>query len=361
MVINITFVICTMRGGGAERVVSVLANHLIKNKKYKINIVTTSGDILDYELDQDINYIPISTKCNLIGLKQLERVLNINSTIKEIKSDVIISFLPTASIYASICKIFKKTNKLIISERMDPNQDPKSFLLRGIRDFFYKFGDGFIFQTDDAKKYFSNKIQYKSKIIFNPLKEDLPIGINEKKNLKIVTALRLEEQKNVKMLINAFEIFVKKSPKYFLEIYGEGSLEEELKEYVKLKELSDKIIFKGFKKDLHGCLLDAQFFVLPSNYEGLSNSMIEAMAIGLPVISTDHPIGGARLFIKNGKNGFLVPVGDHEKLAEKMLFMAQNPEKIKEMSINSLEIRRKLEPKKIFLEWEKFIGEILND
>lgn len=84
--------------------------------------------------------------------------------------------------------------------------------------------------------------------------------------------------------------------------------------------------FEGFRNDVHEKIADATMFVMSSDYEGLSNALLEAMAMGLPCISTDSPPGGARMVIRNGQNGLLVPVGNKEKLMEAMDSIAANAE-----------------------------------
>lgn len=88
-------------------------------------------------------------------------------------------------------------------------------------------------------------------------------------------------------------------------------------------------------------------FVLSSDYEGISNSMIEALAMGIPVISTDCPAGGSRMYIKNNENGILVPVGDKKALAEAMMKLAGNPEFAKQLSVNALKVKEQYALEKI--------------
>ena len=111
-------------------------------------------------------------------------------------------------------------------------------------------------------------------------------------------------------------------------------------------------------KELHSLIKDASCFVLPSDYEGLSNSLIEALAIGIPTISTDHPIGGAKMFIENKKNGILIPVGNEDALVDAMNFIIDNPEKAQMFSQNSQSIREKLAVDAIVQEWICYIKKV---
>ena len=132
-------------------------------------------------------------------------------------------------------------------------------------------------------------------------------------------------------------------------------LETELKQYVFENDLQEKIIFRGNSKQLYQDIADAYGFVLASDYEGISNSMLEAMALGIPTISTDYPSGGARENIVDGYNGILVPVGDAKKMAEAMNVLIESPELAKKISENSVSIRENLYVGKIAGKWIDYL------
>ena len=171
----------------------------------------------------------------------------------------------------------------------------------------------------------------------------------------VVSFGRFEEQKNYKMLIEAFAEFLKKHNDYKLVLYGKGSLETELKKRVTELGINKKVDFAGFCPNVHECILNAAMFVLPSNYEGLSNSMLEAMAIGLPVICTDCPPGGAREYITNKVNGILVPVGNVHKTCEAMCYMAEYEDEANKMGKQASELREKLSSNTVCKLWEQVL------
>lgn len=156
-------------------------------------------------------------------------------------------------------------------------------------------------------------------------------------------------------MINAFAKIAGQFPEYILEIYGDGDLKEILQEQIEELGLHKRIELKGTTSHILEKVYTASLFVLTSDYEGMPNALMEAMAIGVPCISTDCKPGGARDLIKNGENGWIVPRNDIEVLAERMTSVLSCPEQSDRMAKNALEIRRTHSSKKIFDRWENFI------
>lgn len=346
---NICFVIGVLSNGGAERVISVLAKKL-SELGYCVNIITIYGDKNDYVLDNKINIYPIKNKSKNKIFMYFYRLTKLRRTLKHINPDVIISFVAIINIYTMIASTFLKT-KVVLSERNDPYQNPESIILRKIRDLFYNFADVIVFQTEDAKKYFSRAIQNKGVIISNPLKPDLPYWKEQSADKVIITACRLSRQKNLPLLINSFSDLVKEFPQYKLKIFGIGSMKENLQELINTLQLNDKVELPGFSKGIHDEMSKAAMFVISSDYEGISNSMLEALAIGVPVVSTDSPIGGARMFIKSNKNGILTKVGDRVELYNAMKHVLSNQSFAMQLSHEARKIREQLSQDKIIEEW----------
>lgn len=282
------------------------------------------------------------------------RLKKIRNAVKKLSPDVVISFMSETNI--DVCfALFGMSIPIIVSERNDPKIDPQSKIKQIMRKIAYIKPKGFVFQTPDAQAYFSKKIQKKSKVVLNPLTGTLPDPFKDEREKRIVAVGRLNKQKNFPMLIDAFSEFVKNHPEYVLEIYGEGVLGEQLKKYIDRKNLTDKVILKGFCKDVHEKILSAEMFVMSSDFEGMPNALLEALAIGLPCISTDCPCGGPRMLIKSYENGILVPIKDSEKMLEAMEFMVNNPDKAREMSINAVNVRKRADVDTITKEWLEFV------
>ena len=152
------------------------------------------------------------------------------------------------------------------------------------------------------------------------------------------------------MLLKAFARFHKKYPEYSLHIYGKGEMLEELQKEAQRLQIDAAVVWEGFRKDVLSCIRSAGMYVLPSNYEGISNALLEAMAIGLPVISTDCPIGGSKMCIQDGKNGLLVP--------EAMVRLAKEREYEDALGKEAANIRSSFSEETISQKWLDELSEI---
>ncbi|RDZ14688.1 glycosyltransferase [Priestia megaterium] len=355
---KIMFVIGVLSNGGAERVISTLSKEM-SNQGYEVSIVTIFGDNNNYVDDKRIKLYPIKQSYRNKVLRGLTIVRKTRRLIKKKNPDMIVSFDATINIY-TILSCMGIKNKLVVSERNDPYQNPTNKQVRKARDILYRFCNGFVFQTEDAKKYFMPDVQEKGTIIPNPIMPDLPYWEEGSHDKTIITASRLTGQKNLPMLIDAYINVSRRFPDYKLKIFGVGELREKLIDRVRELNLQDRVFFPGFSKDIHNEIKKSHLFVISSNYEGISNSMLEALAIGIPVISTDSPIGGAKMFIKDKENGILTRVGDTNQLSEAMIQILSNPKFAIKLSTEARKVREELHPTTISNRWIAYLREIYN-
>ena len=175
----------------------------------------------------------------------------------------------------------------------------------------------------------------------------------------IVAAGRLDENKNHAMLIHAFSRIAGEYPNMQLVIYGEGELREQLTKLIKEKELEERISLPGSIDNVADEIGRAKIFALTSNTEGMPNTVIEAMVLGTPVISTDCPCGGPAMLINDGENGLLVPVGDAYALADAMRKLLADEGLAQKISENALKLADELDPEKVDREWMEYLFERL--
>lgn len=345
---KIFFITNGLSGGGAERVMSLVANYL-DNNGYEVSFIMLKNYTEAYKLNDTIKkyYKSNENRKDFVG-----DIMYIRSFMKKENDSIFVSFFTRQSLYTIIAAI-GTNNKVIVSERNDPRITVSGKAEEKLRKILYdsRKCERVIFQTQGAKEFFNKKIQNKGSIILNPLKEDLPICNEMQKKKKIVAIGRLNSQKNYPLMIKAFKKFSEKYDDYSLHIYGKGELENDLKQLTSQLKIENKVVFEGFKKNIHKEIQDAAMFIISSDYEGLSNALLEAMGMGLPCISTDSPPGGARMVINNNENGILVPVGDEIELYKAMLKISGDKKFANKIAKNALSIRERLNTNKICEEW----------
>lgn len=336
--------------GGAERVLVELANEWIKSG-YSVTIVQTVPEMFS-------NCYNISTKARFINFKRgRNRFLNIIKsvyfmikTMNAHKNATVIVFTKATMYIVAIASFFTK-NRLVVSERNDPEKSPELKSRRFLRDLIFRKADACVFQTPNAMDYFPVEVRKKSVIIPNPINPDLPLVNREKREKRIISACRLDSQKNVPMMILAFKKLQVFYPEYTLYIYGRGPLENDIRRLIKQEQLEEKIILPGFSDNIYNEMNKSAMFILSSDYEGISNSVLEALAMGLPTVVTDWPSGGARMIIKNDYNGILVPVGDVDAMFEGMKKILDDEAFSKKLSENAENIRNSYPVEIIAQKW----------
>ena len=353
---KILFVIEQLNGGGAERVTALLASELSNREGIEVFLCKYYSTEDEYE-----NSSRVTQFCNQTHYaeKYKEIICNYrytNHILKVVHPDVVISLsMYKANIPLAFGNI-RRPFKLVLSERNDPSRLPSKMYLKKLRDISYMLADGIVFQTEDAQRYFNEKL--KSVVIPNPV--NIPDGVAYTANREkyIINCSRLNEQKNLPMLIKAFSMISHAYPDYTLRIYGNGPDKASLINLIDKLELSDKIQLCGYDKNILDKISKASIYVSSSDYEGISNSMIEALALGTPTICTDCPIGGARLMIKHGENGLLVKVGDIDGLAKAMNTMLSDYQAALLMGKRAINIREDFSITKIASMWLRFFDTI---
>ena len=307
---KLIIVLGSMGRGGAERVISYVSEYFAL-KNWKVWIVLLLSNKVEYSLHENVCVVDLSGTTESRWKRLPFWLINLRKIVNEVQPDSILSFAARINVIVQIaCMGLKK--KIIVSERNDPYSDGRSAMVDLLTSWLYPKADGVVFQTKRAASYFKNIELHNAHIIPNPISVECKAG--ETKRGKIVTVGRLTAQKNQKMLIDAFVDIKKIHPFAELHIFGEGELREVLSKQIAEYGLMDSVFLRGNVKDIHRQILDAEIFVLSSDYEGLSNALLEAMMMGLPCVSTN--CAGADEYIINEKNGLLINVGSREEMKE---------------------------------------------
>lgn len=345
-----------LSGGGSERVVCNLANYLI-NHNHNVDIITMSDDAASYELSNKVNRIILlsqSERRNQI-YNSLLRIKRLRAYMRNTDTEEYLVMLPTTIVLLLLMRR-NTTAPIIVSERADPNRISR--IIQVVLKKLVKFAAGFVFQTEDARQWYLPYIgNAKTIVIPNAINPEFLENSSQmiKKDNKVVAIGRFTDQKNFPLLIRAFAGIHGEFPNVKLIIYGDGPQRATLLGLVNELDIEDCVEFPGYVKEIKESIQTARLFVLSSDFEGIPNALMEAMALGIPCISTDCPVGGPRSLIEEGKNGILVPVGDEKELREAIKSLLGNEAYAEGLGRNAKRITDKLNPDIIYSQWEDYL------
>ena len=354
---KVLFYIGSLGRGGAERVIVNLA-HSFSKVGYESVMVTSYCSEIEYPLSNDIRRIVLLEKNKKRGFigRNIFLLRSIRSIVKQEKPDIIISFMPEMNFRIIIATRRLKVKKLI-SVRNDPDREYPNKILKFLAKTLYKKADAVVFQTEDAKKWFSKKIQSKSKVIANDV-NPIFFETEYRGGKDIVTLGRLTEQKNHKLLIDAYKQICETHPDVNLRIYGSGKLETELKSHIASLNLENRVFLMGQTSNSHEVLANARCFALSSDFEGMPNALLEALVVGVPCISTDCPCGGPKCMIEDGVNGLLTPVCDVESMSNALDRILSDNEFATTLGKNARQSSVKYKSDTVFAEWKNYVDNI---
>lgn len=348
---HICFIIPSIGVGGAERVVSILANYML-SIDYKVSIICLVKNIA-YPIDQRVHFIfphfPIKR-----DLTTLFKVIPYyRKAIREIKPDVILSFLEFYNEITMLSLLGIK-KRIFLFDRSNPFLKEQNLAHTILRKILYPIANGVVVQTDIASGYiYKNKLNKNVLTLPNPISEITKDWKPDTSQKTIIYVGRIEKSKNHKYLIDVFSQL--NNDGWVLQFVGDGSYRIELEEYVSLLKMNNQVIFSGISNDVQTLLSESTIFAFPSLYEGFPNALLEAMAVGVPCISNNCPTGPAEI-IQDGINGFLVDIGDVNDFKKKLFELMSNFE-LRVLFSNQCKILRKqYSVKDITLKLTEFIS-----
>ena len=334
---KVTLYIPSMSGGGAERVMLALANGLAE-KDIQVDLLLNRVDG-PYLKDA-------STKVNIVNLntsRVLSSIVPLSKYLRREKPDAILSAMNYVNIITVMAQIISGSNtKVVLSEHGNLTESKKNLshikglAITSLMKWAYRKPHAIIAVSDGVADALSNELKIsRNKIttIYNPIfSEDIVKRSKElishpwvgKNALPLVIGVgRLTPQKDFSTLIHAFkQVLAKKQCN--LIILGEGELRPELENLIKTLGLQDNVQLPGFVDNPYAWMSESDLFVLSSVHEGFGNVIVEAMACGTPVVSTDCPSGPNEI-LEDGKWGDLVPPGNAKLLSQSIIKSLSTP------------------------------------
>lgn len=355
---TIAFYIGSLTRGGAERVMTNLARYFTE-QDYTVYLVTKKHEGKEYEVPDGVTRIIADiteeeeSKSRVVNLYR--RIMKLRSVWREIKPNIIVSFIRKNNLMAIASSRFLKI-PVLVAVRANPKVEFDGRLFEQISFFMFRFADGIIMQTTQGVEYLPKYLQKKATIMKNSLTKQFinrEISTNRVKEIAMVG--RFDAYKNQRMLLEVFSELRSEYPEWSLHFYGDGEFEEELKN----KYACDQIIFHGHTSDIIECIKDTAIFAFPPKAEGMPNALIESMALGLACISTDCPCGGPADLIDDGVNGILVPVDNPKEFGEKLRLLMDDEALRERLGSNAVKIVEKLNPDNVNAEWKQYIEQFI--
>jgi glycosyltransferase involved in cell wall biosynthesis len=339
--------VTTDRGyGGAPKIFASIANSL--SKKHQIEIFDFGGNFAFHDFCSEITITKPFTVDS--RRKLLKSILFTRKYLRSNNLDFIVGFDFYSRMISSLSSIFTKTRS-IVSERNDPNS--YRLFSRITNRLIYRLSNTIVFQSDQARNYFSRTIIKKSKVIPNFIDtSNINIKKNQANNIIYIGRLAIK-QKATDKLIKAFKEISCEFGSTMLYIFGDGPDLQILLKLVSDLDLQDKVFFMGVSNDLDYIYSFGSIFVMTSRYEGMPNSLMEAMLYSKAIVTTDFSPGSAKSLITNGENGIIVEVNDIRSISQSCITLLGNLDLISKLGKNANDTIKKFDTKLVIPSWEK--------
>ena len=347
---RICFVTSTLISGGSERVMSLLANRFAQDG-YDVEIININKHIVFYPIDSRIN---LRFAEDDVGTSVFKKLLWLRRYIKQTRPDVVVPFMEAVYCFTLIALIGCKV-PVVSSERIDPRKSP--FLRNILRRIILPLTDWLVVQTQDIKQFYPRFIQKRTSIIYNPVSDQVFHLPEVEKEDVVISVGKLDDQKNHALLINAFSKVAQDFPTWKLIIYGEGPLRDSLQILINSLELTDRVLLPGRSNRVIEEMNRSKIFAFSSNYEGMSNAILEAVCVGLPVVTTN--VSGAEELVQDG--GYVVPIGSEKQLVESLRSLMDDSNLRNLMGMNNKKSAHAYDIDLIYRQWESLIKNVVSN
>lgn len=369
----------SLRKGGAERVMGNLAEYFYTEGWETVLITTYHVDdeyILPHGLWDPATGEPYPGRTDGIrriyseppaSMTQGSRLHNFRSRVlflrdiwKREQPDCILSFLNSCNNMALLSARGLQV-PVVVSVRAVPALEYARKKDRIPMELLFPRAAAVVLQTRQAENFFPKNIRKRAVILPNPINPEFLLPRYEGEREKTVVCVgRIDENKNQAMLLRAFASVSGAHPEYTLHFYGSGESEESCQALAEKLSIGDRTYFHGSTSGIPEKIRKAGIFVLPSRTEGMPNALLEAMSLGLACISTDCPCGGPGELIRDGENGFLVPVDDDAALAQKLSLLMGDDSLVEKLGRNACRVQEDFQPGRISERWKELLLSCMN-
>jgi GalNAc-alpha-(1->4)-GalNAc-alpha-(1->3)-diNAcBac-PP-undecaprenol alpha-1,4-N-acetyl-D-galactosaminyltransferase len=331
---KLTLISSSLRAGGAERVMSIVANYWAA-RGWKITLLTfdDGSEPPFYELNRSIKYRPLGIGENSIESifalpRNFGRIRTLKKAIVDSKPNVVISFVNRTNILTMLaCRGLKIPT--IVNEQVHPAFGELTKFEEKLQRRYYRRASMVTLQTHSALSFFPTSEGYNTYVMPNPIAVPESPAIESRlytDDRHLLAVGKLIPQKGFDILIHAFAQVAARHPEWTLTILGEGEMRPELEEIQFQLGLEERVYMPGTVKNVDAYIRKADLFALSSRFEGFPVALCEAMACGVPVVAADC-LSGPREIIHNNIDGLLVVPENIDALASGLDLLMSDPVK----------------------------------
>lgn len=360
---KIAFYIGSLRKGGAERVFVNLADYF-RREGYEVVMVTQYRFEEEYDLPVGVGRVLSDIREEEVTRSRVRnffrRLNKLHMIWKEQKPDLVLSCIGKNNFMAVVSAMGTGT-KAVVSVVGEAAEEYPTKGMRMLADLLFPCAAGIILQTERSRVFFHKRVGARAVVLPNSLNPAFIRPRTEgEREKEIVSVGRMDQNKNHEMQIRAFAALQRSFPEYTLTLYGDGELRSSLEELAEELGIADCVRFPGVVPDVADRIERASLFLLTSYSEGVSNALIEALALGLPVIATDVPSGGTEELMTDGVSGLIIPAGDQKALEDAMRRMLGDPAYADRLGREASKIQEKLAPERVNTLWKAYFERIIN-
>jgi GalNAc-alpha-(1->4)-GalNAc-alpha-(1->3)-diNAcBac-PP-undecaprenol alpha-1,4-N-acetyl-D-galactosaminyltransferase len=367
--VHITFVISSLSSGGSERVMTIMANYWAAIPGKKVTLITLAAENTDfYALRQEVKRVPLG----LMAVSgnpwealenNLWRLRRLRQEIRASEPDVVISFMDWMNVLVLLAGL--TLNKpVVVSIRTDPRRHHIGRIWSLLRRLLYPRAHAVVVQSEEVRRW-AQRFVRKEMIHTIPNPVALPayrpnnaLGYSSPPGRTVIAMGRLGPEKGYDLLVRAFAQCAAKYPDWYLVILGEGEERGRLESLAGELGIVERVSIPGQVVGPAELLRQADLFVLSSRFEGFPNALLEAMACGLPVVSTDCP-SGPREIIRDGVDGVLVAPEDIGALSAAMGRLMADEAERKRLASRAVEVTERFDLQVVMGIWENILDEIV--
>jgi glycosyltransferase involved in cell wall biosynthesis len=350
-------------GGGTEKITIALANRLSIDGYNVFIISLTMEQKLFFDIDKNIRLYSLFKRQKNYVIRFPQIIYMLEKKVKENKIDILINVDVILALFSLPLKIFNKNLKIISWEHFNYQTNLGITRRDYARVLSKKYANVIITLTEQDRNFYIDNGKSKIPVVsIANFLDNIPHTASALNNKTVIAVGRFSYQKGFDILIDVWKCVKsnKDSTDWILKIIGNGEDKEKIRKKIKELDLMSSIEIIDATKNIYDYYLSSSIYVMTSRFEGFPMVLLEAKSYGLPIVSFDC-LTGPRELIKNGYDGYIIPFGNIQLMANKILNLMSDESKRIDMGKNAKKIVNNYSVNHIILKWKKLFNDLNNE